>query len=154
MRGFAGTGSHADEIMHQFLELPLEECIAVISVRGKGGTVNPSLAGDEVAQHRNADGAAHIAREAADSGDLIEFFPRYAHVVEGADRYEDQRNADDLNDAVNHHRSEVHAEIDIRHMEKSKGRDREADSDDDSRVEFGGEDSSEPHHIGQSDASG
>jgi hypothetical protein len=49
---------------------------------------------------RHSDCAADIAREVADTRNLIELLPRDAYVIERTDRDKDQRNPDHLDHAV------------------------------------------------------
>jgi len=77
MRGFTGAGTHGDEVLRHGVELPFEEWIGMVSVRGEGAAVSLPLAEEEVREHGNADAAAHIARETADAGDLVEFVLRH-----------------------------------------------------------------------------
>ena len=71
----------------------------------------------------------------------LNLFSRNADIVERADGDEDERDSDDLNDAVGHHGAEADAKIDVGDVEESEGRKREADGNDDARVELGGQDS-------------
>ena len=73
MRGLTGAGAHGDKVLGHGVELPLEEWIGVVGMRGEGGAVDLPLAGDEVIQQRNADGPTQVTREVADAGDLVEF---------------------------------------------------------------------------------
>ena len=54
---------------------------------------------DERRQQRGAGAAAQIAREVGEAGDLVRLGRRHAHVVQRADRDEDERQRDHLQHA-------------------------------------------------------
>jgi hypothetical protein len=111
VRGLSGAGAHGGEVLCHRVQLPLEEWIGMIGVRGEGGAVHLPLPGDEVIQQRYANRATHVARKAADARDLVEFVPWHPNIVERANGNEDERDSDDLNHAVGHNGGKADAEI-------------------------------------------
>src|SRR5271163_2546952 len=152
MRGFAGARAHSNKVLRDGVKLPLKKWIGMICMRGQRRAVNLPLPGDEVIQHRNADGPAHVTHEVADPGNLIEFISRYPNIVECADRNKYQWNADNLDYAIYDHGVKAHAVIDIGDMEEPKRSDGETHSDDDAWVELGSQNACDRHHERKSDS--
>src|SRR5580658_1553193 len=152
MGSLTGAHAHGDEVLRDGIELPLEKWIGMVGVRGERSAVSLPLTDDEVIQHGEPDGPADVAHEVTDAGDLVEFLSRYTDVIERADGYEDERDADDLNDAVSHHGVEADAEINIGDMEEPEGGYCEADGDDDPRIELAGQDAGNGHHESKRNA--
>ena len=63
MRGLSLTRAHRNKVLRHALQLPLEERVGVVGVRGEGTAVYLALAGDEVIQQRDTDGSPDVTRK-------------------------------------------------------------------------------------------
>src|SRR4051812_9113094 len=105
-------------------------------MRAKIRALDLTLPADEGAEERYTNCPAHVASEVADSRYLVELLPFHADIIQGADRDEYQRNAENLDDPVRHKCSEVDAVVNSRDMEESHGRNRKADCNDQSGIKL------------------
>ncbi len=119
-----------NEVLSHPVQHAFKKGISVVGVSGKPGAVDLALPGNEVIEQRNANAATNVPHEVADAGDLVKLLTRYAHIVQGADRNEDQWDADHLDDAVSDHCVEADAKIDVRYVKESKRSDGKAECDD------------------------
>ena len=123
---------HGDQAIHHAFEIGIAE------VGMAGHVVNVALifTREVSGQERGADAAAQVSREVGHTGDLITLFSGHADVVERADGNKDKRHEDDLDHAKAHHSLERNLQIDDGHHMQRGGGAKEADSDEQTRVDF------------------
>lgn len=117
MRGLTAACTRSSGVLYHPVELSLKEWISVIGVRRKVVALNLPLACDKAIQQRDTNGTPNVTNKVADAGDLVEFLAWYSHVVKRTDGNENERNANDLDDAESNDTAKAHAEINVRNVE-------------------------------------
>jgi len=100
VRGLNRPNARGCGASHQSLVLLFEKRVAMVGVRGKGGAMNLILAGKEGREQRDSRAPTDVAHKVADAGNLVELVARHAYIVERADGDKDERDSDDLDNAV------------------------------------------------------
>jgi len=126
----------------------------MVGVRGKGGAMNLILAGKEGREQRDSRAPTDVAHKVADAGNLVELVARHAYIVERADGDKDERDSDDLDNAVFNNGPEGDAVVNGCCVIEPKRGERETEGDNHARIELACEDPGNGHEEEQNNGRG